>query len=289
MNKRIFWISAVVVTAFALSFHAFAQPGSGQRGPGGGQRGQGGPGGPGGFGGGANIGMFLQNPEFTKMLELTTEQTSALQEIVQAQRPQGGQGNAPPTAEERRQRMDEMQAKVNAILKPEQQTKFKEIAFQAMGGLDSPFLNDRLLEVVDLTAEQRDKIRKIDDERSTETRNVMQRTDFRNASQEDRDKLRADGETRAKKYGDQIKAVLTAEQKAKAEKLTAGVAELREKLGLPAPGQPGQRGGQGQGRQRQGGQSDDYTPGSQSWQPGQGAPNAPPPPGNRPRFPRNEN
>ena len=84
---------------------------------------------------------------------------------------------------------------------------------------------------------------------------------------------------RTTKSNDAIKALLTDEQKKKMETLTAGAAELKTKLGIGQrqPGQQGQRGGGNAGGV--------YTPGAQSWQPGQGQ-NAPSPaqrPGNFPR------
>ena len=135
-------------------------------------------------------------------------------------------------------------------------------------------LNERMLDVLALTDEQKAKIRQILEARMAAGREAREGFDGRNASQEERDKFRADSEARNKAFTDQIKALLTADQKAKAEKLSAGAAEVREKLGLPAPGQgPGQ--GQRQGGQRQGqGGGGGYTPGANAWQPGQETPNS---------------
>ena len=305
MNKRFLWISAVALTALALSFNAFAQPGGqrgqggpgqrGQGGPGGpGQRGQGGTGGPGGMamampGGGMMIGMLLRNEEVPKMLELTAEQREALQKIfddARAQRPQGTPGT-PPNLDDMRRRTDEIQAKVNQVLKPNQQEKVKELTFQLSGGLDSRFLDERALEVLQLTAEQKDKIRKISEERVEAGRNAMQGVDFRNMSQEDRDKFRTDMEARAKKYGDQVKDVLTAEQKEKAEKLTAGAAEVREKLGIGQGGATDRGSSRRNDRSGQGGPRDNYVPGADSWRPGQGTPQSTPNPNGGSRFRNN--
>ena len=299
-NKRIFWISAVTVTALVLSLNAFAQPG-----PGGGRGPDfGGPGGqmrggffPGVMGGGSIVDRLLQNEEAVKMLELIVEQKEALQKIMEearTQRPQGTPGT-PPNLEEMRQRMDEMHAKYNQVLNPEQQVKVREMAFQLIGGLESRrFLDDRMLEVLDLTAEQKDQILKITTDRNAEARKAMSGFNFREATQEDREKFRTEMDERAKKYGDKIKAVLTSEQKAKAEKLTVGAADLREKLGFGQPGQDRRPGFEqrGPGREQGGRQRDGYTPGANSWRPGQAIPNAPnAEPGNRPQrgFPRSEN
>jgi len=324
MSKRIFWIFAVAMTAFALSLSAVAQPpggpgGGGPRGPGGGPGGPGGgPGGPGGGmmmggpgGGIGQLGQLIQNPEFAKLLELTPQQTTDLQRVTseageairtktqEAMRPQ--QDGGPPSPEAMRQNMDkirqlveegidEASAKLDQVLQPAQRTKFRETTFQTLGGLDSPMLNDRMLAVVDLTDAQKEQIRKI-----TEERNAAMMADIQNINWRDREAMersRVATEERNKKFADQIKALLTPEQKAKAEKLTAEAPALREKLGIPAPGPrgqqgPGQRGGQppapGGG----------FVPGSNAWRPGQDTPGAPPaaPPGGRQRggFPRGEN
>jgi len=293
MNKRILWIVAVTVTAFAMSLNTYAQPGGGQgRGPGGPPGG--GMGGPGGGMMGGGVGMVLQNPEFAKMLELTSDQTTRLQNVMrelgEERRVAMQQGGAPPSPEQMRQRMeqfmDSAQAKFDQVLNAQQRTKAREVMFQVSGGLTSPMVSDRMLQVLELTDAQKEQVRKITNARFEENRTAMQGGfDFRNASQEEREKFRADMEARNKKFADQITALLTPEQKAKAEKLTADAPALREKLGLP---EPGQGGGQRQRPQGGGGQgpAGGYVPGAGAWQPGQ------PPPtrgegGERPRnFPR---
>jgi len=255
-------------------------------------------GGPGGMGMGGP-GAFFRNPEFIKMLELTPAQTEEIQEVIQSSmeelrtqmqdRVQRNPGT-PPNPAEMRQRFEGMQDKITGVLKPAQQTKAWELAFQLTGGLDSPVLNDRTLETLDLTADQKEKVRKLVAERDAEFGTVMQGFDWRGATPEQREKFRSDNEGRTKKYTDQIKALLTAEQKGKAEKLSTDAPALREKLGMPAPGQMGQRRGQ------QGGQSGSqpYTPGANSWRPGQEVPGAadtaPSPQRTRQRggFPRGE-
>ena len=301
--KRTFWISAVIVTALAISLaDVIAQgPGGGQRGqrgqqgggpggPGGGPGGPGGgPGGPGQFGGGQmagmggmGIAMLMRNDEAQKMLEITAEQGNALRQIAddarqQMRPPQGQPGQAPDLAA-MRQRADELQAKILQVLKPAQQVKARELVFQVSNGLDAPVLDERMLDVVTLTDDQKAKIRQIAEARAAAASAAREGFDFRNASQEEREKRMAEGEARNKKFNDEIKALLTADQKAKAEKLTAEAAEVRTKLGIPQPGQrgAGQGPGQGQGRQGQGGQGggQGYTPGANAWQPGQAAPNA---------------
>jgi len=301
MSKRILWIVAVAVTAFALSLSAIAQPPGGPPGgglgvpPGGGPPPGMGPGGMGGMMGG--FGNPFANPEIVKLLELTPEQVDSLQKSMQEagteireEMRKAFESGTQPNPEEIQKRMekfmDGIQERTSKVLKPEQQTKVKEVAFQLSGGLETPLMGPlgmRTLDILDLTADQKEKIRKIQADREAESRTAREGFDFRNATPEDWEKIRVANEALNKKYAGQITAILTPEQKAKAEKLTAGAPALREKLGIPAPGQPGgrQRGQEGQGREQ-------YTPGDRSWRPGQGAPNDPPPPPRQGNFPRSQ-
>ena len=324
MNKRILWIVAVAVTAFTLSLNTVAQPGYGpggprpERGPGMGPGGGMGLGmGPGGgrmagldaglgMGPGAmsGIGRILQNPEYIKMLELTEEQTSqlqtAMQETMQRAREEftrdmmGQQGNAMRNPEVFMQRMeqtmDAVEARSREILNPGQQTKARETMFQLTGGLDSPFLNERALAVVNLSDEQKEQIRKIAAERNAEhfrvVRDMMEgRLDIRNMSPDEQERLRGEAEARNKRYADQMSALLTPEQRAQAERLTAEAPALRETLGIPTPGE--RRVGQRQPPPRGGGrQQSDYVPGTGAWRPGQGAGTPPREGQRRGNFPR---
>jgi len=323
MKKRIFWITAVAVTALALSLNAVAQPGGGQgrgQGPGGGGQGPGGggqvpPGGgfgmgqfPGmgmmmGGGPGGPGGMFgvLQNPELANILELTPAQRESLPGVVRAaiqeeiQRavqdggapPQPGSPPNPAMMQRMDRAMDAVQERIHAELTPAQRTKAGELQFQVQGGFESPFLDARTLGVLELTDAQKAEVRKITEERNAENRAAMEA--LRDSpeglrSPEAWERLRTASEARNKRFADQIQALLTPAQKAKADQLTAEIPALRERLGISAPGQ--QRGQQ----QRGGQQQPAFVPGEGSWRPGQGAGqggNAPSPGGQqRGNFPR---
>ena len=256
--KRILWISAITVTLFALSLNASAQPGQGGQ-----QRGA-------QMGGQASPQQLLRNAEVVRMLALTEEQTTALAAAMSArgQGPQagGGQGGAAAmTPEAQRQRTTEVWTGINQVLNATQQARFKEIYFQANNGLNAPMLDDWLLAVVDLTPAQKEQIAKLAADRSAEFRAAGGVGGGQQLSQEQRQAR----QTANQRFADQIKAVLTAEQKAKAEQLTAGAAALRTTLGLPTAGQGGQQPGQGAGRG--GAAGGGFVPGSntQNWQPGQ--------------------
>jgi len=239
------------------------------------------------MGGGGGIGMFMRNEEAVKMLELTTEQTEKIQKILEdarTSRPQPIQVvGQPPNPDEMRQRMEEARQRMDAtyakinkeVLKPEQVVKSQELMFQVAGGLDSPFLDVRTLEILVLTDDQKAKVRQILEARDTATREAMQGVDIRGMTPEQRQTFFAAGGERAKKFNDQIKDQLTADQKAKAEKLSAGATEVREKLGIGQPGQGRGQGtaGPGQGRGQGPPPGAPFVPGSNAWRPGQDTPN----------------
>jgi len=248
----------------ALPFYAVAQPG----------------------GGGAilsptgnvHFNTLTQNAAVIKDLGLTAEQIDALLRVEQDFRPdpppprEPGERPSPPDLEERMQRQDAMWMTVNQMLTPEQRIKLKERAFQLSGGLSAPRLHERLLDTLDLTASQREAVRKIAVELEQETRIARENSGL---TSEER---RVADEERNAKYAEQVRDVLTSEQIAKAEKLTSEIPALREQLGLPEQrtprqGLPGlvQRAAQDLGR-RIGSSYGDYIPGPNSWQPGQGIP-----------------
>jgi len=292
--KRIFWVSAAVVTIFALSLNAIAQPQGGQRGQGQqGQRQAGAQGQMPQMGGQAQQPQqLLRNAEVVKMLGLTEAKTTALNEALRPQRPggegtvapagrpQGGAPGTPPaqmTAEERaalaaqqRQRTTEMWASIGRVLSADELKKFKEIYFQANNGMNSLQLNEWLLDAVALTADQKEKIAKLVADRAAEARPGAGAPGGGGPqmTQEERAAQRTAMQERNAKFVADVNAVLTAEQKTKAAQLTEGAAALRTTLGI---GQPGQR-GQGGGAQGGGAPGGGFVPGQGAWQPGQEAP-----------------
>ena len=245
--KRILWISMVAVTIFAFSLDAIAQPGGGQ-----GPQGQRQAGAMGQMGG-TTPAVLLRNAEVVKMLTLTEAQTTALNETLRPQRGSGqaggGAGGMGPTSEEMRQRTTEQWAGIDRVLTAQQQEKFKEIYFQANNGLNSMQLDDWMLAVVELTAEQKESIAKIVAERTATTRAMPQGGGGggQGLSQEERQARQAETTARNTRFANQIKAVLTPEQTTKATQLTEGAAALRTTLGIPPAGQRGQGGQGGQG------------------------------------------
>lgn len=291
MKKAIFaGLTITIVSLFALSAMAQDGPG-GPGGPGGGRMrgmGMGGPGGPGGM----DVTQIFRNDEIKSQLGLTKEQEDKLTDLLEKNREamrerfragrQGGGGGerpAPPSREEMdkmRGEMDKMReeikGKVNQILTPEQQEKVKVMRFQASGGLNAPMLNPDSLEVLNLTEDQKAKLKAMEDARRDEFQKRMEgqrERDWRGMSEEDRRKafeeLRTQGEARAKEFKDKVVALLTPDQKAKAEKLTEDGKDLHEKVMQQIRERQGNRRG-GDGPRRDG----DFRPGADSWRPGQG-------------------
>lgn len=296
--KKVLGTMLFVCAVAVFSTLTFAQPsGGGDRPNNGRDRGRA-PGGDFAFGGGnfafgGGIEGLIRNQEVKNQLGLSEEQISKLVKLSEESRPRRNDrqpGSGPPSREELQKfreefekRADENQAKINQILTSEQQEKYKTLQFQLIGGLDSPFLGIRALEVLNLTDEQKAKLKAINDARDAESRAAFEKRgpiDFRGISQEEREKLRAElqaeNEARTKKFAEQIKAVLTSEQKEKAEKLTTEAKEVREKIGLGNRDRE-RRGGEsrsesrsGRGEKGGGEGGGEYRPNRDSWQPGQG-------------------
>lgn len=230
MNNRILRILAVAVIAMALTLNVAAQP---------------------------QMEQLLQNPEFIKMLELTSQQVMGLQKFARELTTLGEtlrelRAQAQTDEEVRQIDMDvrrraatwtdEWQTKIDEILKPEQRNRYCETAFQLSGGLSAARLgqNEWSLGFLDLTDVQKEQIRKFAKERDAKMEALTNEPVSLPPSDVLQRRRMATAEIR-REYFEQIKSLLTAEQRAKAEKLTAEAPTLREKLGLPPVPQP--RGG----------------------------------------------
>lgn len=287
-----------------------AQPGGGG-GRGGQGGGPGGPGGPGGMMGGGRMGAtmmdggggferLLRDDQIRQDVGLSEDQVQKLtalrDEMRNAPRPQFTPPDPNASQEDRMKAMQQMRtemekrvaeqrSKVEAILTTDQRKKVEVIAFQAVGGLNSPRLRTELLAPLNLTDAQKAQIKKLTEEAEVAQREMFASMgprpgqgggspeEMRGRFEEMRTKMEALGQ----KTADQIKAVLTPEQKALGEKLTTEGAALRERLGAQQ-----QQRGRGGNNPQEGGEG--YRPGENSWQPGQGTP----PAETRPRrgFPR---
>jgi Spy/CpxP family protein refolding chaperone len=193
----------LVLALLATAASSFAQ----DQGGGGGRR-RGGFGGRGGMG--ANPLMLLQAEPVQKELELTDDQKASLTKLADENRPAGGGGGFRDLSpEDQQKRLDEMQkqrdevqAKVNEILLPNQQERLQQITLQLQG---ARALSD---------AKVADKLQLTDDEKkqladlSSDYRQKMMDL-FQGGGPPDRDamaKLRTE-------ENDKAMAILTPEQK----------------------------------------------------------------------------
>ena len=260
MNNRIFRISAVAVTVLALVLNGFAQqpprasdvepsdPGGFRMLMGFGMMGLAGP---------DVVGVALEyrNPEINKILELTPEQTPELQKIAGGAKKtieQFKNVSPPLTTEELKPRvataLTETQEKVDKILKPEQRKKLREISFQLAGGLSSPLQNVQTFEAFDLTDTQKEQIRKLMEERHGPARRTII-SEITNSNppiprEEAGTRIRAAMEQMDARFTEQIKSLLTTEQRAKAEKLTAEIPVLQRRMVQSLREQPHAAGGE---------------------------------------------
>ncbi|MBX3110698.1 MAG: hypothetical protein KF857_01710 [Fimbriimonadaceae bacterium] len=238
--KTLLTIGLVVVSAYAM-----AQGGGGGRGQRFGF----------GFGGGMqNNSFLLRREDVQKDLKLTTEQKTKLDEIQQAQREKmremfqnGGGGTDRQAMMEAMQKMQkENDEAVNKVLTADQQKRLKQIGIQLAG--DRAILDPEVQKELGMTAEQTDKIKKLQSDQMTANQELMRKM----RDQEiDRDQFQGLMEKNNKALNDEIAKIMTEEQKAKLKELAGPKFEadpnIRGGFGGGRPGGGGGRGGGGGG------------------------------------------
>lgn len=215
--------------------------------------------GPRGFGGGG-IDSLLGNANVQKHLGLTEDQTKKIQTITEESRRSfrermeaGGQQDGPPSREamdrmrvEMEKQREATDAKLKEALTPEQRETLKVLRFQLGDGLEARELNVGLLEALQLTAEQVEKIKALEAERQAETQKLMAQVNWNN--QEEREnrgpEIWGKADELRQQYAGKIKALLTPEQVQLAGKLTNEGKAVKEKIGPLNQGGRGGRGGQ---------------------------------------------
>ncbi|HEY7314755.1 MAG TPA: hypothetical protein VH643_35735 [Gemmataceae bacterium] len=199
---------ALVVAVVAMaSSAALAQEQQRQR-----QRQRPGGGAGGGFGGGTTF--LLQQESVQKELKLSEEQVKKIKELSEKQR-ESFRGLRDLSQEERRTKLQEAakanEKAVGEILKPEQLKRVKQISLQRQGG--RALSNPEIAKALNLTSEQTDKIKKIQEEARA---GRGQRGQGGRLDEEARKKL----EEARKATNEKIMSVLTAEQKTKLKEMT---------------------------------------------------------------------
>jgi Spy/CpxP family protein refolding chaperone len=171
---------------------------------------------PGGFGGGFGGGttFLLQQKSVQDELKLSEEQVKKIKELADKQR-ESFRGLRDLSQEERRTKMQEA-AKANEkavaeILKPEQLKRVKQISLQQQGA--RALSNPEVATALNLTSEQKDKIKSIQEEARAARGQRGQRG---RPDEETRKKL----EEARKATNEKLMNVLTAEQKTKLKELS---------------------------------------------------------------------
>jgi len=189
-------------------------------------------------------------PEVRKELNLTEEQNKEIDQALQQATPGGGfagfqdlsQEEREKRMEEMRKRMDEATAAVKKVLTPEQTKRLDQLSLQLQG--PAALSRPEVAKQVGLSKEQQDKISKIEEgTRPQGGRN------FREMSDEERQKAFTEMRERQEKAQTEILAVLTSEQKTKWSEMK-GKEFTFPQFGGPGGGRPGGAGGPG-GGQRQ--------------------------------------
>jgi hypothetical protein len=163
---------------------------------------------------------------------------------------------------------------VNNSLSAERKEKVQRLAFQSLGGIDSPMISLHSMEVLNLSEDQKRRLQGTFDEMQQEREaqmeaglNLFERAIALggNMSPEDREKLeqeRRELEAKifatSKKLAEGLRRHLTAEQLAQERQLLASRPAFLPRLPRQMQGNPEGGGG--------------YTPGAGSWQPGQELP-----------------
>jgi Spy/CpxP family protein refolding chaperone len=186
-------------------------------------------------GGGGGFGMgpaFLLGQESVqKDLKLSDDQVTKIKDFEQKRR-EALSGLRDLSQEDRRKKMEEQNKAdhkaIAEILKPEQVKRLKQIAWQLQG--PQALADEEVVTALGLSADQKDKVKKIGEESRQQMRELFQPGGNREEAQKKMQELR-------KATNDKMMEVLSPEQKTK----------LKELTGEPFKGEiqrPGRRGGQ---------------------------------------------
>jgi hypothetical protein len=266
------WLAGIFASAVLFASTAgsvIAQP------PGGGRGGQGGGRGGmmmmGGGGGGGVMSMFslLRIEKVQGEVKITDEEKAALEKagekIREMTAPAGGGGGfqnfRDMSEEERAKMMEEMQARmkkaseaareeIEAILPPEKLSRLLGIFIQNTQSMQQVLTNPLVVDELELTDEQKEKVTKTGTELMEEMRSAM--SELFGGGGGDRTAIQAKMDDFRKKGDEKYKSILTDDQKKKLEELKGAEFKLSpEEMGRGmfgggrGPGGAGGRGGRG--------------------------------------------
>ena len=190
---------------------------------------------------------------------------------------------------------------LNNAMPVERQQNVQKLVFQSLGGLDSPIINLSAMEVLELSEEQKGKLKGVFEDMREErvaqmekmlgmAEKVIAAGGPQNLSQEEQDELRKTGQEfeaqifeTTKKLSERLRQHLTPEQLAKEKELLASRPAFLPPL--PRQMREGRENNQGYTENNEG---NGYNPGPDAWQPGQGLPGQVMEPRGSGRFPRGE-
>lgn len=159
--------------------------------------------------GGVGVMLLLGQESVQKELKLSDEQVKKIQELGTKQR-EAFQGLRDLSQEERRTKMQELtkanDKAIGEILKPDQLKRARQIALQRQGA--AAVLNEEVAKTLNITDDQKQKIREI----QTKSREELQGVGFDEDGRKKREEVR-------KQTNEKAMAVLTAEQKAKLKEM----------------------------------------------------------------------
>jgi len=192
-------------------------------------------------------------------------------------------------------------ASLNTAMSAERQQNVQKLVFQTLGGVDSPIINLSAMEVLELSEDQKGKLKGVFDDMREErvaqmekmlgmAEKVIAAGGPQNLSEEERDELRKAGQElesqsfeTAKKLAERLRQHLTPAQLAKEKELLASRPAFLPPL--PRQMREGRENNQGYTENNEG---NGYNPGPDAWQPGQGLPGQVMEPRGSGRFPRGE-
>ncbi|WP_425616416.1 hypothetical protein NA78x_000062 [Anatilimnocola sp. NA78] len=225
MKSRMWAVAVCALTLVVAAQVAFGQPGGGRGGPGGGG---------GGFGGGGAT-QLLQDEKVKAELNIVPDQEKQLAEVatkIQDSMRDAFRNFREMSDDERRTKFEELrtsaQKEVDAVLLPQQRERLKQLMVQSSARFSrSPGgISDTLATDLGITDAQKEELRKKAE-----------------AVQADLDKKLAKLRDEARA---EILSVLTADQRAKLDKLTGPKFEFSpQQFGGPGGGGPGGQGGRG--------------------------------------------
>lgn len=208
-------------------------------------------GGRGGFGrGGFRMGptALLGVEQVQKELKLTDEQKDKLKPILESARPNfGGGGGQNLSDEERRARFEEFRKKQEeagkqavALLTDDQKARYKQVEIWSNGTLPTLTQDEEVAKEIGVTDEQKSAFKTISEESGKKTGEIFGK--MRDASQDERAKLREEMTQIQKDSEAEALAVLTPDQASKLEKLKGPKFEL-DRSQMFGRGGRGRRGG----------------------------------------------